>query len=82
MSSPHQLILYNTTLSSSVTLSIIVSITTHHYKNVNYLLTSFILNALKHIIFDNMRKAYRTNQCCNTSSYVQHVIVVNKLIQM
>ena len=82
MSSPHQLILYNTTLSSSVTLSIIVSITTHHYKNVNYLLTSFILNTLKHIIFENMRKAYRTNQCCNISCYVQHVIVVNKLFQM
>lgn len=82
MSSPHQLTLYNTTLSSSVTLSIIVSITAHHYKNVNYLLTYFILNTLKHIIFDNMRKACRTNQGRNTSSYVQHVIVMNKLIQM
>ena len=29
-----------------------------------------------------MRKAYRTNQCCNTSSDIQHVIIVNKLIQM
>lgn len=44
--------------------------------------TTPILNTLKHIIFDNMRKAYRTNQCCNTSSYIQHVIVMNKLIQM
>ncbi len=49
---------------------------------INYLLTSFILNTLKHIIFNNMRKAYRTNQSCNTSSYIQHVFVVNKLIQM
>lgn len=29
-----------------------------------------------------MRKAYRTNQCCNTSSHIQDVIVVIKLIQM
>lgn len=78
MSSPHQLTLYNTTLSSSVTLSIIVSITAHHYKNVNYLLTYFILNTLKHIIFDNMRKADRTNQCSDTSYNIEHIIIVNE----
>lgn len=78
MSSPHQLILYNTTLSSSVTLSIIVSITTHHYKNVNYLLTYFILNTLKHIIFDNVRKADRTNQYSDTSCNIEHIIIVNE----
>lgn len=78
MSSPHQLILYNTTLSSSVTLSIIVSITTYHYKNVNYLLTSFILNTFKHIIFDNVRKADRTNQCSETSCNIEHIVIVNE----
>ena len=29
-----------------------------------------------------MRKAYRTNQCCNTSSHIQYVIGMNILNQM